>query len=413
MSFYRRRFDRSTETPMDFEFTSRPSNQVKPVWATPPPDPSTPRKRTLTDANPSTPDFPAPPHTPTMPSFGQNTNIPFLFQEPPPHTPHSPAWAPPPGFSPAKAFPQPELKDVDMSELSPPKAPSEVPEKEKEVEGGRVVALGALRRVYRSRQRARERSRMEGGHSKFDDAGGSEGDEESGDEDSLNPVTQNLSHHYTLNMPGPAQPQSDLPYILLGYLQFFFNTSLILVFLYLLVQFILTVQRDVEQRISEYSMDIVQEIAQCALHYKSNMCATNPIPAMARQCATWETCMNRDPTKVGRAKVSAELIAEVINSFVEPISWKTLAFTLTSLSFLTVFINTLLSLYRSRHSPVAPIVPTPPVPSFPIAPPAPYPHQYLSSPPEWNQSWNKSRSGVEETPTRRRRLEGGLAAKIK
>lgn len=38
------------------------------------------------------------------------------------------------------------------------------------------------------------------------------------------------------------------------YLQFFFNSALVVLFLYLLVQFILTVQRDVEQRISEYSM---------------------------------------------------------------------------------------------------------------------------------------------------------------
>jgi hypothetical protein len=34
--------------------------------------------------------------------------------------------------------------------------------------------------------------------------------------------------------------------------------------------------------------------------------------------------MARDPSKVGRARVSAELIAEVVNGFVEPISWKTL-----------------------------------------------------------------------------------------
>lgn len=68
----------------------------------------------------------------------------------------------------------------------------------------------------------------------------------------------------------------------------------------------------------------MQEIAQCALHYKTNLCVTNPIPAMAHQCGVWETCMNRDPTKVGRARVGAELIAEVVNGFVEPISWKTL-----------------------------------------------------------------------------------------
>ena len=70
--------------------------------------------------------------------------------------------------------------------------------------------------------------------------------------------------------------------------------------------------------------EIVQEIAQCTLHYNTNLCATNPIPAMAYQCGVWETCMNRDPTKVSLARVGAELIAEVVNGFVEPISWKTL-----------------------------------------------------------------------------------------
>ena len=42
--------------------------------------------------------------------------------------------------------------------------------------------------------------------------------------------------------------------------------------------------------------------------------------------------MNRDPTVIGRAKVGAELIAEVVNGFVEPITWKTLASTGFSLS---------------------------------------------------------------------------------
>jgi hypothetical protein len=120
----------------------------------------------------------------------------------------------------------------------------------------------------------------------------------------------------------------------------------VLVFLYLLVQFILTVQRDVEHRISEYSMgmflstaavehcllgstsDIVQDIGVCAAQYKNNYCETNQIPAMTHQCAAWETCMNRDPTTVGRARIGAELIAEVVNGFVEPISWKTLVSTL-------------------------------------------------------------------------------------
>lgn len=35
---------RSTEAPMDFQFTSRPSSNAKPVWATSSEDPSTPKK---------------------------------------------------------------------------------------------------------------------------------------------------------------------------------------------------------------------------------------------------------------------------------------------------------------------------------------------------------------------------------
>ena len=77
-------------------------------------------------------------------------------------------------------------------------------------------------------------------------------------------------------------------------------------------------------RLTVTCLDIVQEISNCAAQYKANLCGSNPVPAMLRQCGAWETCMNRDPTVVGRAKVGAELIAEVINGFVEPISWKTL-----------------------------------------------------------------------------------------
>jgi hypothetical protein len=125
-----------------------------------------------------------------------------------------------------------------------------------------------------------------------------------------------------------------------SYLQVFFNLSLVLVFLYLLLQFILTVQRDVEQRIADHSLgtpslsspplstdapaDIAQEISACAAHYRANACASGSVPAMAAQCAAWEQCMARDPSRVGRARVGAELVAEVVNGFVEPISWKTL-----------------------------------------------------------------------------------------
>jgi len=300
-----------------------------------------------------------------------------------------------------------------MTELSPPK-----PE-ENNAEGGRTVAMGALRRVFKSREKARSKKRLGLRPNAEGDGSGSESD---GHDNHTKLHTQNTSNHYTLNLPSAPAPQSDTPYILLGYLQFFFNLSLVLVFLYLVLQFILTVQRDVEQRISEYSMDIVQDIAMCASQYKSNLCASNPIPAMIHQCATWETCMNRDPTIVGRAKVGAEMIAEVVNGFVEPISWKTLVFTLTSLSFLTVFINTLLSLYRSRHHVVSAPPPLHHQPSYPVPPVTAFPPEhfggYLSpaTTPIWARPPWAGVNGEDEdpqSPTRRRRLESGATAKIR
>ncbi|KAF8807174.1 hypothetical protein BYT27DRAFT_7189257 [Phlegmacium glaucopus] len=402
---------RSKEAPMDFTWTDR--SPVKPAWASGSEEQNTPRKRSHDDMNPP----PSSLSTPQPFTFGSNHSVPFLL--PPTTVPHTqpPSWVPPPLFSPEKAFPsQADVKDIDMADLSPFKngeCPSEPIKHENDADNGRPVATGGMRRVYNQRRKRQENRLVVARGRKAGDED-ERSDSESEGEGTVTPLTQNTSNHYTLNMPAPAPPQSDLPYILLGYLQFFFNLTLILIFLYLFVQFIITVQRDVGYRISEYSKDIIQEISMCQTQYKNNLCDVKPIPAMVQQCANWESCMNRDPSTVGRAKVGAELIAEVVNGFVEPISWKTLIFTLTSLSFLTVFINSLLSLYRAKHQPIAE-TPSHRPPSFPIAPIAPFtPHHFNGyGSPTPTSSWGYRSDQDFESPTRRRRLDGGGAAKIK
>ena len=333
-----------------------------------------------------------------------------------------------------------------MSEVSPA---GKSPEKDQEGEDGRTMAVGALRRVFNKR-RGRDRSRTGRRRARVDDGDESNG-EESGDENQQAPLTQKTTNHYTLNMTGPQAPPSDLPFRLLGYVLFLdnattsnhsshrrghsfvqvgFNAALAILGIYVLVIFFLTVQRDVEYRVAEYSMDIVQDIAQCNLLHKTNLCAQGLVPAMAAQCAAWETCMNRDPTKVGRAKVSMEVIGEVVNSFVEPISWKTLvsppvylsddndlilrmlekAFVISSLAFFTLFINSLPSFFRPPAP--APVSVPHHGPGYPLAPALSYPavHGYLP-PPEWNNKPWKHED--DEVAPRRRRLEDGQAAKVK
>lgn len=63
--------------------------------------------------------------------------------------------------------------------------------------------------------------------------------------------------------------------------------------------------------------------------------------------------MNRDPKVVGRARVGAETFAGVINSFVDPISWKTMGFTVVTLSLLIVLTNSALFNLRAKHAQAA------------------------------------------------------------
>ncbi|RKP38170.1 Brl1/Brr6 domain-containing protein, partial [Dimargaris cristalligena] len=119
----------------------------------------------------------------------------------------------------------------------------------------------------------------------------------------------------------------DLPFILSGYIQMFFNLFIVGVILYVVTQFIMTIQRDVDLKVDEYSEEILQEMSICTKNFIENRCSPDTrVPAMQKACAIWESCMNRDPKIVGRAKVSAETFAEIINSFIEPISYKTMTF---------------------------------------------------------------------------------------
>lgn len=117
----------------------------------------------------------------------------------------------------------------------------------------------------------------------------------------------------------------ELPLIASHYLQVFFNLCVALLLLYALLCFYLTIRRDVDQKVEEYSEAILADMSLCSRNYIENRCAPDMrVPAMEVRCNAWEKCMNRDPSQVGRARVSAETFAEIINSFIEPISYKTM-----------------------------------------------------------------------------------------
>lgn len=130
------------------------------------------------------------------------------------------------------------------------------------------------------------------------------------------------------NSQNQTTPTSlNLPILLSIWLQLAYNAIMMAVLSYFVWTFYSTIKRDVDMKVEEYSADILQEMAMCSKDYLANNCMPGKrVPALEAMCNAWERCMNRDPKVVGRARVSAETFAEIINGFLRPISFKSIIF---------------------------------------------------------------------------------------
>lgn len=173
------------------------------------------------------------------------------------------------------------------------------------------------------------------------------------------PVTRSEAPRPALSLGSLPRPET-----LLTYAQVVFNLSILVVFLYLLLNIVLTIQHDVSQKVREYELDYLGEISSCEARYTSNRCGSDmQAPALSEACEAWRRCASRDPTVVGRARVTAETFAEILNGFVDVVSWKTMLFSLLTLSIVVGATNSTLSFFRvqtaARHDTMPPPPPPP------------------------------------------------------
>lgn len=110
-----------------------------------------------------------------------------------------------------------------------------------------------------------------------------------------------------------------------SYLQFGSLTLLAVLFLFISFLFVYTLYTDIQARLASLTVELRAEILQCAKAYVDNRCEpATRIPAMERKCSGWEECMGREVLIVGKTRVVAETLAEVVNGFVDVISLKTM-----------------------------------------------------------------------------------------
>ncbi|GAA6002388.1 hypothetical protein JCM10207_001094 [Rhodosporidiobolus poonsookiae] len=376
---------RSAEAPMQYEWEKPRQFPASPFAAVQGEGEGAERARKRAHYEAMDVDTPPRPGASFPPSATQTAN-PFGFHStppsgsstvPPPHPPLFDANE----FHPEQAFGlEDEAAANEISMVDEADLPSE-PEKEDDRENLAVAVSGARRRSSRKASGGRKTSTSsrraapstdDEGSADESRAGGGGADDSgflgvlkskmgrgAGD----NRFSFQVHHHHAPGGMGMAPQQqgeqaapekwlrSGTPYILLGYLQFGSLALLAVLILSLLVLFLVTLYTDIQARLASLTVELRAEIIQCAKAYVDNRCAPETrIPAMESRCAGWEECMNREVVVVGKTRVVAETLAEVVNGFVDVISFKTMLFVLLTLGITIYGSSVALSVLSSRPS---------------------------------------------------------------
>lgn len=157
----------------------------------------------------------------------------------------------------------------------------------------------------------------------------------------FSPMKQkNKSEEVIIQLEQPEQPKAVTPvssnysifldpmtpYTLTLYFQLFFNLIVIAIFLYAIYITYSTLRSDIDFKIQSYTIQLLDEISQCLKQYLINRCdSPRRPPAIETECNLLEKCRNQDPTLISRSKITSEILAEIINSFFNTISYKSIS----------------------------------------------------------------------------------------
>ncbi|KAG0645120.1 Nucleus export brr6 [Hyphodiscus hymeniophilus] len=147
----------------------------------------------------------------------------------------------------------------------------------------------------------------------------------------------------------------NLPNVLSYYTQFILNSFFAGLVIWILWSFWATVRADVDKASAEEVSLVLSEMSICASDYVRNGCGSDgQPPALKDVCDNWKHCMERDAYAVGRAKISASTFAHIFNSFVEPISYKTMIFSVVIITGAIIVNNLAFGIFRRPAHPHGP-----------------------------------------------------------
>ncbi|EJS43413.1 YHR036W [Saccharomyces arboricola H-6] len=195
-----------------------------------------------------------------------------------------------------------------------------------------------------------------------------------------NGIDEFYDQNEAFKLPKPwsqnSHPASKASYALMSYLQLFLNAITSVVIFSFILSFIIALQKDLKSTWEQRKYELQYESESCQEQYTTNRCNQTPgLPALNEQCEMWKLCMSRNNDIFFRARstLSAKLFGDIINSFIDPLNWKTLFVILCGIITWCFSSNFLLGFVRAKsyygdgikrytESPPPPLQPTSPSP---------------------------------------------------
>ncbi|AQZ16882.1 BRR6 (YGL247W) [Zygosaccharomyces parabailii] len=131
------------------------------------------------------------------------------------------------------------------------------------------------------------------------------------------------------------------------YVQLVFNTSILVIVLSILIKFILLIKGDVDRKVHWKVAEEIVRVKRCQKNYEQNGCSTH-VPALEKLCDGWHHCM-QSRGEIQSASLWTQTLAETLNAFVEPISFRSLMFVLLAVCALVLVTNIVIASYRVQY----------------------------------------------------------------
>ena len=97
------------------------------------------------------------------------------------------------------------------------------------------------------------------------------------------------------------------------------------ILIFISVTVVLSIFADFRLELEKQNQLLISQQNECSIEYHKNLCHEHRIPAIKELCREKELCMEQKIQGVN-SKVSAKLVAEVIEEFFKPMSYKTMGF---------------------------------------------------------------------------------------